>query len=87
LDPFRAMIAIAITAEAYRAIKASLSELENQAPSPGPDGLIRVWLDRAMVDRLRGLRRPGETYSDVILRLAKAGDQNPRRSPGASLAP
>jgi hypothetical protein len=29
-----------------------------------------VWLDRAVVDRLRSLRRPGESYSVVILRLA-----------------
>jgi hypothetical protein len=76
------MIAIAITAEAYRAIKASLSELENQAPSPGPDGLIRVWLDRAVVDRLGRLRSRCETYSDVILRLAKAdgGEESPPRA-------
>ena len=31
-----------------------------------------IWLDRAVVDRLRSLRGPGESYSDVILRLAKA---------------
>ena len=36
----------------------------------GPDGLIRIWLDRAVVDRLRALREPGEGYSDVIIRLA-----------------
>jgi hypothetical protein len=65
------MIAIPITAEAYGALKASLSELDNPAPSPGPDGLIRIWLDRAMVDRLGRLRGPGESYSDVILRMAK----------------
>jgi hypothetical protein len=29
-----------------------------------------VWLDRAVVDRLRALRGPGEDYSDVILRVA-----------------
>jgi hypothetical protein len=70
--PFTAMIAIALTPEAYEAIKASLSELDNPA-SPGPDGLIRVWLDRATLDRLGRLSEPGEGYSDVILRLAKAG--------------
>jgi hypothetical protein len=26
------------------------------------------------VDRLRAMREPGESYSDVILRLAEAGD-------------
>jgi hypothetical protein len=29
-----------------------------------------IWLERAAVDRLRGLRGPGESFSDVILRIA-----------------
>jgi len=66
------MAAISITPEALEAIKATLSELDNAAPSPGPDGLVRISLDRATVDRLGRLRGPGETYSDVILRLGKA---------------
>ncbi len=69
--PFTAMIAIPITLEAYGAIKASLSELDNPVPSAAADGLIRVWLDRAVVDRLGRLRAPGESYSDVITRLAE----------------
>ena len=28
-----------------------------------------VWLERAVIDRLRSLRGRGESYSDVILRL------------------
>ena len=64
------MISISITAEAFEAIKASLSELDNPAPSPGQDGLIRVWLDRATFDRLSRLSGPGESHSDVILRMA-----------------
>ena len=64
------MISISITAKAYEAIKASLSELDNPVPSPASDGLVRIWLDRAIVDRLGRLRGPGESYSDVILRLA-----------------
>jgi hypothetical protein len=36
-----------------------------------PDGEMRIWLDHDVVDGLRALRRPGESYSDVILRLAK----------------
>jgi hypothetical protein len=34
-----------------------------------PGGAM-AWLDRAVVDRLRSLRGPGESWSDVILRLA-----------------
>jgi hypothetical protein len=29
-----------------------------------------IWLDRAMVDRLRAMRGSGDSYSDVILRIA-----------------
>jgi hypothetical protein len=45
----------------------------NAAPAtPGSDGLIRIWLDPKVADALGGARGPGESYSDVILRLAKA---------------
>jgi predicted CopG family antitoxin len=63
------MVAIAITAEAYEAIKATLPARAPQ--SIGPDGEMRIWLDRAVFDRLRALRSPGESYSDAIVRLAK----------------
>jgi hypothetical protein len=29
-----------------------------------------VWLDHGVVSRLRAMRGPGESYSDVIIRLA-----------------
>jgi len=32
-----------------------------------------IWLEPKFVDRLGALRGPGESYSDVILRMAKAG--------------
>ena len=63
------MIAITITPEAYEIILLGTGK----APSPlGEDGLIRVWLDCKFVDRLGQMRGPGESYSDVILRLATA---------------
>ena len=31
------------------------------------------WLRRRMLDKLNSYRRPGESYSDVILRLAEEG--------------
>jgi hypothetical protein len=64
------MIAITITPAAYEAIKATLP-MTDCAVSPGPDGLIRIWLDWRLVDRLRQMRGPGESYSDVILWLAR----------------
>jgi hypothetical protein len=64
------MISIQISPAAFEAIKATLPD---GAPrSIGPDGQMRIWLDHAVVDRLRALRRPGESYSDVILRMAEA---------------
>jgi hypothetical protein len=30
-----------------------------------------IWLEPRVLDRLKALRGPGESYSDVILRLAK----------------
>jgi hypothetical protein len=67
------MISISITAEAYQAIKATLPEVAGSWPTQTDErGLIRIWLDRPFVDRLGQMRGPGESYSDVILRLAKA---------------
>ena len=67
------MISISITAKAYRAIRAEGADLWPPQPFVGSDGLIRIWLDHAAVDRLRAARGPGESYSDAILRLAKEG--------------
>ena len=33
-----------------------------------------VWLAPNVVNRLRAMRGPGESYSDVILRLVATGD-------------
>jgi hypothetical protein len=71
IGPFRTMIAIAITPAAYDAIKATMLPRIDAAPSPRADGLIRIWLDRKFVDQLGYMRGPGESYSDVILRLAE----------------
>jgi hypothetical protein len=65
------MIGIAITPAAYNAIKTTMLPRIDAALSPGADGLIRIWLDPQFVDRLGRMRCWGETYSDVILRLAK----------------
>jgi len=34
-------------------------------------GEHQIWLELPVVDWLKALRGPGESYSDVILRLAK----------------
>jgi hypothetical protein len=64
------MITISITAAAFAVIFSTLpkgSVIEGR-----PDGQdYLVTLDRHGLDRLKARRRPGETHSDVILRLAK----------------
>jgi hypothetical protein len=59
------MISIAITAEAYEAIAATLPH-SDAPPSTGHDGLIRIWLDPKVADELGRARGPGESYSDVV---------------------
>jgi hypothetical protein len=63
------MIRIAITQAAFEAIASTLPfgsvGYENQINERG-----ERWLERAVIDRLNHLRGPGESYSDVILRIA-----------------
>ena len=40
-------------------------------PERAQDGGVHIWLDPGVLAKLRALRGPGESYSDVILRLAK----------------
>jgi hypothetical protein len=65
------MIRIAITEAAFAAIAATLPlgtvSFENKTNERGER---LVWLEPRMVDKLRAMRGPGESYSDVILRLA-----------------
>ncbi len=67
------MITISITVAAYEAIKATLPPgADAWAAEPDGRGGVRLTLDPKTLDRLTALRGPGESYSDVILRLAKA---------------
>jgi hypothetical protein len=66
------MIRIAISVEAFEAITATLPfgsmSFENKTNERGER---LIWLDHAVVARLRAMRGPGEDWSDVVLRLAK----------------
>jgi len=66
------MVRIAITQAAFEGIAWSLPlgnvTFENKTDEQGQR---LIWLDRAVVDRLRAMRGAGESYSDVILRLAE----------------
>jgi hypothetical protein len=65
------VVCIAISQAAFDAIASTLppgsTGYENAVNEKGER---LIWLDRSVVDRLRSLRGPGESYSDVILRLA-----------------
>jgi hypothetical protein len=66
------MIDITVTAEAYAAIKATLpADTQTWPTSPADQGDVIIWLDQATIDRLDALRAPGESYSDVIIRVAR----------------
>jgi hypothetical protein len=66
------VIRIAITEAAFDAIAATLPlgtvSFENKTNERGER---LVWLEPRMVDKLRAMRGPGESYSDVIIRLAE----------------
>jgi hypothetical protein len=66
------MIRIAISPAAFEAIAVTLpsgSMMYEQQLSA--NGERWVWIPRRVVDTLAALRGPGESYSDVIVRLAK----------------
>jgi hypothetical protein len=69
----RRMIGITISARAYAAIAATPSASSAVELEVAPDGEYRVWLSHIAVECLLALHEPGETFSDVILRLTRRG--------------
>jgi hypothetical protein len=70
------MIRITITRAAFDAIAATraLGSFAYEA-EPNERGERLVWLEDAMANRLGAMRGPGESYSDVILRIAGPGTE------------
>ena len=66
------MIRIAITPAAYEAICSTLPQGAPLWPVQRQDGQSLIHVEAAVVDRLTALRRSGENYSNVILRLIEA---------------
>jgi hypothetical protein len=66
------MIRISLTTAAFEAIAATLS-LRSVGYEPKVDtkGERVIWLEAVVVDRMTAMRGPGESYSDVILRLVE----------------
>jgi hypothetical protein len=68
-----ALIRLTITPAAFAVIVATMPESVGKQNS-APNGEFYVWLEPKYVERLRALRKPGESYSDVILRMAEASE-------------
>jgi hypothetical protein len=64
------MIRVEITAAAYEALARTLNPDSLIDPQPSPTGGFYLWLTRTILDLFSAARDPGESYSDVILRLA-----------------
>jgi hypothetical protein len=62
------VIRIAISAAALEAIEATLPVGFEREPDDNGERLI--WLEPHILAKLKALRGPGESYSDVILRIA-----------------
>jgi hypothetical protein len=68
------ILRIAITAEAFEAICATLplGSVAYKAET-NAKGEHLIWIQRVWADKLGTMRGPGESYSDVIIRLAAVG--------------
>jgi hypothetical protein len=65
------VIRIAISVEAFEAIARTLpvGSVGYEA-EPDAEGEMHIWIDDRQADRLAAMRGPGESYSEVVLRLA-----------------
>jgi hypothetical protein len=61
------MIRISITAAAFEAIATTLPSSVGVEQKRAANGDYHIWLEPRFVDRLRALRGPGESYSNVVL--------------------
>ncbi|MGO8841956.1 MAG: hypothetical protein ACLQF1_12735 [Methyloceanibacter sp.] len=75
------MVRIAISVEAFEAIARTLpvGSVGYEAEA-NERGERLIWLEAGMADRLCAMRGQGESYSDVILRIA--GQENAGRGGG-----
>ena len=65
------MILICITSAAFEAVSSTLPlGSVGFEPAANDKGEHMIWLEAAVVDRLAAMRLPGESNSDVIVRVA-----------------
>jgi hypothetical protein len=66
------MVTISISTAAFAAIASTLPKSFDPEGRPDGKGGYLVTLDRHVIERPAAMRRPRESYSDVIMRLALA---------------
>jgi hypothetical protein len=86
LTSFEPMVTITITAEAFASIAGTLVEGSKGDARPDGKGGYLIVLPHAILARLKTMRGPGESYSDVILALAKGGVDSHRRGVSPAIA-
>ena len=67
------MIRIALSDATYDAIASTLPKGSARWPMQRDGGRCFIQVESAVVDRMRAMRHPGESYSAVILRLVELG--------------
>jgi hypothetical protein len=67
----REMIRLGLTDAVYDAIASTLPKGTARWPMQREQGQCFIQVEAAVVDRMRAMRRPGESYSEVILRLVE----------------
>src|SRR5260370_18393131 len=74
------MIRVALTDAAYDAIASTLPKGAARWPMQRDRGQCFIQVEAAVADRMRAMRRPGESYSHVILRPVGLGASHPKKS-------
>jgi hypothetical protein len=73
------LVTISINATADRRDRATLPERSMaEARQDGRGGYL-LTLPRGVLNRLKAIRAPGESYSDVIIRIARGDGEGARR--------
>jgi hypothetical protein len=67
------MIRIALSDATYDAIASTLPKGSARWPMQRDGGRCFIQVESTVVDRMRAMRQPGESYSAVILRLVELG--------------
>jgi hypothetical protein len=70
------MIRVALTDAAYDAIASTLPKGAARWPMQRDQGQCFIQVEAAVIDRMRAIRKPGESYSHVLLRLVELETSN-----------